>query len=187
MDDINALTYYYGDGYLFEYLNSFLVNPLNSVTINHVTGFASPSAGQSGLIEGGNTTYTTSPMYAFVFTNNIVDVANHYALYSTGGGSANCAYPSGSDPLTILNACFTTYTFNYNAIVNPRSTEVPAHWPSGNFFAASDAAVDFVNYNGGNGGNYTLQSTSPYYQKGTDGKDLGADIVGLNAALANVK
>ena len=47
--------------------------------------------------------------------------------------------------------------------------------------------VGFVNYNNGNGGNYELQSNSPYKNKGTDGKDLGADIVGLNAALANVE
>jgi hypothetical protein len=45
----------------------------------------------------------------------------------------------------------------------------------------------FVDYNNGNGGNYSLASTSPYKNKGTDGKDLGADVVGLNAALANVE
>jgi hypothetical protein len=45
----------------------------------------------------------------------------------------------------------------------------------------------FVNFNNGNGGNYELQPNSPYKNKSTDGKDLGADIVGLNAALANVE
>ena len=38
------------------------------------------------------------------------------------------------------------------------------------------AAVQFVNYNNGNGGDYHLASTSPYKNAGTDGKDLGADI-----------
>jgi hypothetical protein len=47
--------------------------------------------------------------------------------------------------------------------------------------------VQFVNYNNGSGGNYELQSTSPYKNKGTDGKDLGADIVGLSEMLANVQ
>ena len=41
--------------------------------------------------------------------------------------------------------------------------------------------------NDGNGGNYELQSSSPYKNKGTDGKDLGADIVALQAALAGVE
>jgi hypothetical protein len=44
-----------------------------------------------------------------------------------------------------------------------------------------------VNYNNGNGGNYQLQNNSPYKNAGTDGKDLGADIAGLQAALAGVQ
>jgi hypothetical protein len=47
--------------------------------------------------------------------------------------------------------------------------------------------IGFVNFNNGNGGNYELLSSSPYKNKGTDGKDLGADIVGLDADLANVE
>jgi hypothetical protein len=47
--------------------------------------------------------------------------------------------------------------------------------------------VGFVNFNSGNGGNYELQPNSPYKNKSTDGKDLGADIAGLNATLANVE
>jgi hypothetical protein len=54
-------------------------------------------------------------------------------------------------------------------------------------FPATVSKVEFVNFDSGDGGNYQLQSSSPYKYKGTDGKDLGADIVGLNSALANVK
>jgi len=46
--------------------------------------------------------------------------------------------------------------------------------------------VDFVNYNGGVDGDYTLLSSSPYKKAGTDGRDLGADIAGLDAALNGV-
>jgi hypothetical protein len=60
-------------------------------------------------------------------------------------------------------------------------------WPSNNFFPASAAAVQFVNYNGGNGGNYQLQATSPYRGKGTDGKDLGADMSAILSAIAGVQ
>jgi hypothetical protein len=52
---------------------------------------------------------------------------------------------------------------------------------------ANPSGVGFVQYNDGNGGNYELQASSPYKNKGSDGKDLGADIVGLNEALANVE
>jgi hypothetical protein len=54
-------------------------------------------------------------------------------------------------------------------------------------FPPSPNNVGFVEYNNGNGGNYELQPTSPYKNAGTDGKDLGADIVGLNQLLANVE
>ena len=38
-----------------------------------------------------------------------------------------------------------------------------------------------------NGGNYQLQNTSPYKNAGTDGKDLGADIAAIQAAIAGVE
>ncbi len=54
-------------------------------------------------------------------------------------------------------------------------------------FPTTVNAVEFTDFNNGNGGNYQLLSSSPYKNKGLDGKDLGADIAGLNAALANVE
>ena len=89
--------------------------------------------------------------------------------------------------MTSITTCFPAFTFSNNALIATGSGYPPSSWPSGNLFPASATAVDFVNYNGGNGGDYTLQSGSPYKNAGTDGKDLGADIVGLNAALANVE
>jgi hypothetical protein len=52
---------------------------------------------------------------------------------------------------------------------------------------ASAAAVRFINYNNGNGGDYHLQASSPYKGKVTDGKDLGADINAIHAATAGVE
>ena len=60
-------------------------------------------------------------------------------------------------------------------------------WPAGNFFPASPAAVRFVDYNNGNGGNYTLLNTSPYHNAGTDGKDLGADVSAVTARTSGVQ
>jgi hypothetical protein len=54
-------------------------------------------------------------------------------------------------------------------------------------FTASPDNVDFVQYAGGNGGNYQLQQISPYLGMGTDGNDLGANIVALNQALTGVE
>jgi hypothetical protein len=44
-----------------------------------------------------------------------------------------------------------------------------------------------VNYNNGIGGDYHLKSSSPYKNAGTDGKDLGADMNALDAAIAGVQ
>src|SRR5260370_10169146 len=60
-------------------------------------------------------------------------------------------------------------------------------WSAENMFPQSMSDVEFMNCKDGDGGNYKLRSTSPYKYMGTDGKDLGADIVRLNQALANVE
>jgi hypothetical protein len=52
---------------------------------------------------------------------------------------------------------------------------------------ANPVNAGFVEYHDGNGGNYELVPTSPYKNLGSDGRDLGADIVGLNAVLAGVE
>lgn len=54
-------------------------------------------------------------------------------------------------------------------------------------FQASAASVQFVNYNGGKGGDYHLGPGSPYKNQGTDGKDLGADIDAVNSAITGVQ
>ena len=54
---------------------------------------------------------------------------------------------------------------------------------AGNAFPASAAAAQFVNYNNANGGDYHLL---PRALTGSDGKDLGADINAVQAAIAGV-
>jgi hypothetical protein len=149
---------------------------LQNVTINHVTAFPSRTLFMVGDMVG-----TSSPMKNFVFTNSLMN-AGIYPIWSTGGGTTNCAYYDV--PLTTFNTCFVGSAFATNAII---AAPAGGAWPSPNFFPASTAAVQFVNYNGGNGGDYHLQSSSPYKGKGTDGKDLGADIDAVNSATAGVR
>jgi hypothetical protein len=44
----------------------------------------------------------------------------------------------------------------------------------------------FANYANGNGGDYHLLPASPFAGKGTDGKDPGADVDKVNAAILGV-
>ncbi len=178
MDDLSKQ--YRGGGVVFEIINGWLTNPINTVTINHVTAFPDPG---SHLMITGNA-YTNAPMYGLVFTNNLV-VTGAYPVSDALGGTNDCAITGV--PVTTINNCFITNTFSNNVLVATPTKCPPSKWPANNLFPATTGDVGFVNFNNGNGGNYELQSTSPYKNKGTDGKDLGADIVGLNAALANVE
>ncbi len=178
LDDLSRN--YVGGGGAFELLNGWAINPLNTVTINHVTAFPDPS---SHMIVIGNLT-TNAPMYGLVFTNNLV-ITGRYPIWNAIGGTSSC---SQSDvPKPVITNCFTTFTFSNNALVATPTAFPPSVWPANNLFPATIDDVVFFNFDNGNGGNYELQSASPYKNKGTDGKDLGADIVGLNAALANVE
>jgi len=178
IDDITTL--HKGNGTMFQIGNNWLQNPVNSITINHVTAFPDPD---SHIMTMGNVYYTTTQMYGLVFTNNLV-ITGRYPVWNTGGATS-CAYLGV--PIISIAKCFTTVTFSNNALVATPQAFPPSKWPSNNLFPATTDDVKFVNYNNGNGGNYELRPNSPYKNKGTDGKDLGADIVGLNAALANVE
>ena len=178
LDDLSSK--YVGGGNAFEIMNGWLKNPLNTVTINHVTAFPDPN---SHMITMGNMV-KTAPMYGLVFTNNLI-VTGRFPVWNTGGGPANCAFTDV--PITSITNCFTTFKFDHNGLVATPTAFPPSTWPANNMFPATINDVQFMNYSNGNGGNYELHSSSPYRNKATDGRDLGADIVGLNAALANVE
>jgi Putative Ig domain len=177
IDDISVAKYK-GSGTLLMVLSGWVANSLNNVSVNHITGFPDPG---SRIIDLGNN-IADPPMYAFKFTNNIVGQVQ-YPIWSTGGSTSNCAYYDV--PLPSLNSCFTAYTFIDNAIV--ASANFPASkWPASNYFPATIGGMQFVNFNGGNGGDYHLLSSSPYKNAASDGKDIGADINAIQSMIAGV-
>jgi hypothetical protein len=178
LDDI-SVSKYTGDGAVLQFSNSWKRNPLNSVTVNHITAF--PDLAGNMMFVGNDV--RTAPMYGLVFTNNLL-LTTRYPVWNTGGGDSCSAKDV---PLTTIRRCFRTYKFVSNGIIATPAEFPPSSWPASNLFPKTIADVDFTNYNNGDGGNYELLSTSRYKNAGTDGKDLGADIVGLNAALAGVE
>ncbi len=177
LDDLSKR--YVGGGNVFMIMNTWPKNPVNTITINHVTGFPDPA---SHLMELGDL-YASAPMYGLVFTNNLL-LTGQYPVWNTGGKS-NCAFKDV--PITSITNCFTTYRFANNGLIATPPAFPPSTWPTNNMFPQTVDDVEFTDYNNGDGGNYELLPSSPYKGKGTDGKDLGADIVGLNEALANVE
>lgn len=152
---------------------------LQNLTINHLTAFPSRM-----LFIVGDMTGKNGPMKHFVFTNNIVN-SGTAPVWSSGGGPANCAYHDV--PVSTFESCFSDSAFAANAIIGSPSGYGKKEWPPNNFFPSSPDAVKFVNYNGGKGGDYRLQLSSPYKGKGIDGKDLGADLDAIRAATAGVE
>lgn len=177
IDDLSRK--YFGGGGVFKIANAWPKNPLNNLTINHVTSFPD----SQGHVIGIGDFLDTPPMSGFVFTNNLSLAAGPFPLRNIFRDTNSCA--AGSVPKKVLENCFTTYTFEANGII--ASEAPPSSFPKTNFFPDNTAEVQFVDYNHGNGGNYALQASSPYVNKGTDGKNLGADVAGLNAALAGVE
>jgi hypothetical protein len=179
IDDIEA-TLYDGSGHVAEIMTEVPSPLLQNVAINHVTAFS--SSGTSGgmfSVEGTN----NPKMSTVTFTNSIFSAGVH-PVWSTGGGTANCAYYD--KPITTFTACFGPSAFANNAVIATPSGYPVSEWPTGNFFPASPSVVQFVNYNNADGGNYQLLSTSPYHNAGTDGKDLGADITTILSETAGV-
>jgi hypothetical protein len=173
----NISTQYTGPGTAIQIGNNWAKNPLNTVTINHITAF--PDSNAHMMVVGDM--YPKAPMYAFVFTNNLI-LTGRYPMWNSGGGQQNCAF--NDVPLTTINNCFSTYTFSNNGLIEAPSQFPPEKWPSNNLFPETIPFVQFVDYSTSN---YELAPGSPYKNAGTDGKDLGADIVGLNQALQNVE
>ena len=89
--------------------------------------------------------------------------------------------------MTSISRCFAQSTFANNGLITSPPQFPPSTWPTKNMFAKTITAVGFTDFNGGNGGNYELLPSSPYKNAGTDGKDLGADIVGLESELTGVE
>lgn len=178
IDDISVAKYDGGGGAFFVG-NGWNADVLNSILINHVTAFPDP-AGHLLLLWNDTTNPT---MWGFDFTNNIVNATN--SPFANGNGQkTSCAFHTM--PIESLPACFTTYSFTNNVLPAIPSSVPVADWPAKNFFPATDTAVQFVNYNNGDGGNYQLAAGSPYKNAGSDGKDPGADITLVNAGIAGV-
>lgn len=180
MDDLS--TNYVGQGIPFEIDNGWPKNPLNTITINHVTAF--PDSNSHMMITAN--LERNAKMYGFVFTNNLMSTGAH-PIWDSFGAKNGVSCSVKDVPIISISTCFATYTFQSNGLIGSPSVYPPSSWPADNFFPASPEAVEFVNYNGGNGGNYELQPSSPYKNKGTDGRDLGADVVGLQQQLAGVE
>lgn len=166
-DDIN--------GYTYNGLGSWLdfggqpnnVQGLSDLIVDHNTALHTGNIGSTAF---SNLTPSFGP---FVFTNNIT-ANNWYGFHIS----------SASSDWGTLERLFSSLDWTNNVITLMPGTSYGSYTNApGDFFPSTEAAVGFVNYNNGDGGNYQLSSSSPYKDKATDGTDPGANITALNALV----
>ena len=175
-EDIDAKTYK-GNGLLAQVSSGPGVPILQNVKIDHITAL-----GVKTIFAFGDDVKVNGQMHNFTFTNSITN-AGVYPFVSANGKTDCSMTPS---PLVALDACFSSYNFSHNALIALPKATPPSLWPSSNFFPANTAAVQFEEDSTANW-NYRLLSASPYKGAGIDGKDLGASVDDVSAAIAGVE
>jgi hypothetical protein len=152
------------------------VTPLHDVSIDHVTAFPPRML----FTIGGP---LNARMSHLSITNNVF-LAGDRPVTSTGGGiDRNCSAGPRSKSMDIaLESCFSSYVFQNNVIIGGGGG-----WPKGTATPSKLSDVGFVNAKDGSGGEYRLAATSKFKQKGSDGKDMGADLDAIERATAEVR
>jgi hypothetical protein len=107
---------------------------------------------------------STQQAHNISFQNNLAATQNN-GIYSTGGGTNNCAsLARPNTPLNIWNNCFVgTSPFTGNVLVGYPS--LTTNWPDGNLFSPNWNTVGFADLANGI---YYLPQTSPYVGKGAN-------------------
>ena len=151
--------------------------PLHDVSIDHVTAFP------SHVLFNIGGPLNEPRMSHLSITNNVL-LAHDHPVTTTGGGmDRNCSAGPRSKTMDVaLESCFSSYVFQNNVIVGGGSG-----WPKGTVTPSNLADVGFANPKEGNGGEYRLTASSKFRKKGTDGKDVGADIDAIEHATADVR
>jgi hypothetical protein len=169
------------DGKKYSGYGSFLIlisnDPtLKDVKMDHITALSSRVFMNVGI--------KNHKIQNFTFTNNLI-AADEKQISTTGGGQANCAFhPEKLGPAGVLDNCVESLTFSHNAIICGFGS-----WPPGNFFPKNVKAAGLVNgsdldkFRLCKGKEAGCDGPSKYAAAGTDGKNIGADIDRLEAAI----
>ena len=152
--------------------------PLHDVSIDHVTAFPSRM-----LFNIGGPLHDPRMSHLSI-TNSVFLAVGDHPVTSTGGGvDRNCSGGPRSKTMEItLESCFSSYVFQNNVVIGGGGG-----WPKGTATPSKLADVGFTNPKDGNGGEYRLAATSKFKMKGSDGKDVGADIDAIERATADVR
>jgi hypothetical protein len=158
--------------------------PVHDIQIDHVTAFV------SGVLL--SIVNTGAKIAGFTMTNSVFSIGDRrLPLVSAGGGPDSCASRAqalGSE--AVLGACFDPYKFDKNLIVSGRG-----FFPKGNIAVGSAEAAGIRDLKDTVSKDPRLchakgpqcSKVSPGTAAASDGRDLGADIDAVEAAIAGVE
>jgi len=158
--------------------------PVHDIDIDHVTAFVSGPL--FALLNLGE------KLPNFSLTNSVFSAGDRRPpVASAGGGPNSCASRTqalGSE--AVLQACFDSYKFDKNLIITGRGS-----FPKGNMTVGSSGAAGIHDLKGTVSKDSRLCHTrepgcakaSPGASAASDGRDLGADVDAVEAAIAGVE
>lgn len=158
--------------------------PVHDIQIDHVTAFV------TGVLLSVLNSGAKLPN--FTLTNSVFSVGDRRPpVVSAGGGPDSCAsrtQAQGSE--AVLQACFDPYKFDKNLITTARGS-----FPKGNITVSSSEAAGIRDLKGAISKDPRLchikgpgcSKASPGVAAASDGRDLGADIDAVEAAIAGVE
>jgi hypothetical protein len=166
---------------------------LNNVSINHITvvnvGFLASKLATGAMEMNGppaDNPTNTPQLTNMSWTNSIISAGNSGA-YPTGGGQGNNCSVGEKTVAGKISACWAgSSSFTGNVLITNYATSSLV-FPPGNRTSATWAAVGFVSFNGGDGGDYHLSSTSPYRGLATDGTNPGANVTAVMSPMAAIQ
>jgi len=158
--------------------------PVHDIQIDHVTAFVSGVL--LSILNSG------AKLPNFTLTNSVFSAGDRRPpVASAGGGPQSCASKNqalGSE--AVLQACFDPYKFDRNLIISGRGS-----FPKGNIVVGSPEAAGIRDLKDSIAKDPRLchakgpgcSKASPGAGAASDGRDLGADIDAVEAAIAGVE
>ena len=177
LEDLDAAAYN-GDGMVFQISSGFSKNvPLNNVSVNHLTVVTRGRV--KSLILVGVAPDNPRLPFAISFNDNIVPAGTN-SVWSSGRGTC----PKSGQPATTFKNCWSSFEVRNNVIIDYPGGQ--GAWPQGNFLVKDMGGVGFERLNNDEP-DYRLSSASHFAGKGSDGKDAGADVGAIRAAIEGVR
>jgi hypothetical protein len=157
VENVNVAPYT-AEGRIFQLLSN-----LTDIVLMHNT-VVSANGGLASTV-----VYDNPAVSRLVMHSNIV----HHGSYGVKGAGVS----EGTASLAMYSP---GYLYTNNVMI---AGGTASGYPANNYFASQLSNVGFVD---ATNGNYQLSSSSAYYNKGYDGRDIGADINTVNSKTNNV-